>query len=191
MDSLTISLSPVINLTDEQFFQICRNNSDLRFERNAQGELTIMAPEGSETGIRSAVITTDLTIWNRRTRLGYTFGSSTGFKLPNGSERSPDAAWIRKERWDALTREERSRFAPICPDFVVELMSPSDILTNIQTKMQEYQDNGTKLGWLIDRGNRQVEIYRIGQPKEVLHSPNVLSGEDVLPDFVLSLDEIW
>jgi len=191
MDSLTISLSPVINLTDEQFFQICRHNSDLRFERNAQGELTIMAPEGSETGMRSAVITTDLTIWNRRTQLGYTFGSSTGFKLPNGSERSPDAAWICKECWDALTREERSRFAPICPDFVVELMSPSDILTNIQTKMQEYQDNGTRLGWLIDRGNRQVEIYRIGQPKEVLHNPNVISGEDVLPGFVLSLDEIW
>jgi Uma2 family endonuclease len=191
MNSLTISLSPVINLTNEQFFQICRHNSDLRFERNVQGVLTIMAPEGSETGMRSAVITTDLTIWNRRTKLGYTFGSSTGFKLPNGSDRSPDAAWIRKDRWDALTREERSRFAPICPDFVVELISPSDNLANIQTKMQEYQDNGTRLGWLINRRDRQVEIYRIGQLKEVLDNPSALSGEDVLPDFVLSLDEIW
>ncbi len=191
MDSLTISLSPVINLTNEQFFQICRHNSDLRFERNAQGVLTIMAPEGSETGMRSAIVTTDLTIWNRRTKLGYTFGSSTGFKLPNGSDRSPDAAWIRKERWDVLSREERSRFAPICPDFVVELMSPSDNLANIQRKMQEYQDNGTRLGWLINRRDRQVEIYRIGQRSEVLDHPSVLSGEDVLPDFVLSLDDIW
>jgi len=191
MNALTISLDSVIDLTDEQFFQLCRKNSDLRFERNSQGDLTIMAPEGGETGMRSAGITTDLEIWNRKTKLGFTFGSSTGFKLPNGSDRSPDASWILKERWEALTLEQRAKFAPICPDFVIELMSPSDSLKITQAKMQEYQDNGTRLGWLINRKDQQVEIYRIGQIFEVLQSPSFLSGEDVLPEFVLSLESIW
>ena len=191
MNALTISLESVIDLTDEQFFQLCRKNSDLRFERNAQGDLTVMAPEGGETGMRSASITTDLGIWNRRTRLGFAFGSSTGFKLPNGSDRSPDASWILKERWEALTPEQQSKFAPICPDFVVELMSPSDNLKVTQDKMQEYQDNGARLGWLINHKDREVEVYRIGKSKEVLQNPISLSGEDVLPEFVLSLAEIW
>ncbi len=191
MHSLTISLDSVIELTNEQFYQLCRQNSDLIFERNAQGDITIMAPEGGETGMRSASITTDLGIWNRQTKLGFTFGSSTGFKLPNGSDRSPDAAWILKERWEVLTPEQRAKFAPICPDFVVELMSPSDSLKVTQTKMQEYQDNGARLGWLINRQDREVEIYRIGNPVEVLLSPNLLSGEDVLPEFILSLEAIW
>lgn len=191
MNALTISLESVIDLTDEQFFQLCRQNSDLRFERNAQGNITIMAPEGGGTGMRSASITTDLSIWNRRTKLGFTFGSSTGFKLLNGSDRSPDASWILKERWEALTPEQQAKFAPICPDFVVELMSPSDSLKVTQAKMQEYQDNGARLGWLINRHDREVEVYRIGKPKEVLQNPSSLSGEDVLPEFVLSLEEIW
>ncbi|MFN9818409.1 MAG: Uma2 family endonuclease [Pseudanabaena sp.] len=191
MDSLTISLESVIDLTDEQFFQFCRKNSDLRIERNAQGDITIMAPEGGGTGMRSASITTDLSIWNRKTKLGFTFGSSTGFKLPNGSDRSPDASWILKERWEALTTEQQSKFAPICPDFVVELMSPSDNLKVTQAKMQEYQDNGARLGWLITRKDREVEVYRIGKPKEVMQNPKDLAGEDVLPEFVLSLAEIW
>jgi len=191
MNSLTISLDSVIELSDEQFYQLCRKNSDLKFERNAHGDITIMAPEGGETGIRSASITTDLEIWNRKTKLGYTFGSSTGFKLPNGSDRSPDAAWILKERWEVLTPEQRAKFAPICPDFVVELMSPSDSLKVTRAKMQEYQDNGARLGWLINRQDREVEIYRIAKPVEVLQSPNSLSGEDVLPEFILSLEAIW
>ena len=191
MNALTISLESVIDLTDEQFFQLCRKNSDLRFERNAQGDLTVMAPEGGETGMRSASITTDLGIWNRRTRLGFAFGSSTGFKLPNGSDRSPDASWILKERWEALTPEQQSKFAPICPDFVIELMSPSDNLNVTQAKMQEYQDNGARLGWLINHKDREVEVYRIGKSKEVLQNPSSLYGEDVLPEFVLSLAEIW
>ena len=191
MNALTISLESVIDLTDEQFFQLCRKNSDLRFERNAQGDITVMAPEGGETGMRSAGITTDLAIWNRKIKLGFTFGSSTGFKLPNGSDRSPDASWILKDRWQALTLEQRAKFAPICPDFVIELMSPSDSLKITQAKMQEYQDNGTRLGWLINRKDQQVEIYRIGQIFEVLQSPSFLSGEDVLPEFVLSLESIW
>ncbi len=191
MNALTISLDSVIDLTDEQFFQLCRKNSDLRFERNAQGDMTIMAPEGGETGMRSAGITTDLGIWNRKTKLGFTFGSSTGFKLPSGCDRSPDASWILKERWEALTPEQRAKFAPICPDFVIELMSPSDSLKVTQAKMQEYQDNGARLGWLINRQDREVEIYRIGQHVEVLKSPDFLSGEDVLPEFVLNLEELW
>ena len=191
MNALTISLDTVIDLNDEQFFQLCRKNSDLRFERNAQGDITIMAPEGGETGMYSADITTDLVIWNRKTKLGFTFGSSTGFKLPNGCDRSPDASWIAKERWEILTPQQRAKFAPICPDFVIELMSPSDNLKVTQAKMQEYQDNGARLGWLINRKDREVEIYRIGKPKEILKAPISLSGEDVLPEFVLSLRDIW
>ncbi len=119
------------------------------------------------------------------------FDSSGGFKLPNGSDRSPDASWVAKERWEALTLEERSRFAPICPDFVMELMSPSNSLKTLQAKMQEYMDNGARLGWLINRHDREVEVYRIGQSKEILKSPQFLSGEDVLPDFVLDMTAVW
>jgi Uma2 family endonuclease len=191
MNALTISLDSVIDLTDEQFFQLCRKNSDLRFERNAQGDMTIMAPAGSETSSRNSDLNADLVFWNRRTKLGIVFDSSGGFKLPNGCDRSPDVSWILKARWEALTSEQRAKFAPICPDFVIELMSPSDSLKVTQAKMQEYQDNGARLGWLINRKDQEVEIYRIGQPIEVLKSPNFLSGEDVLPEFVLTLDAIW
>ncbi len=191
MNSLTISLQSVIELTDEQFFQLCHDNSDLRFERNSQGDITIMAPAGSETSARNADVNADLVLWNRRTKLGIVFDSSGGFKLPNGSDRSPDASWVAKERWEALTVEERSRFAPICPDFVLELMSPSDNLKTLQAKMQEYMDNGARLGWLINRRDREVEVYRLGQPKEILKSPQSLSGEDVLPDFLLDMTAIW
>ena len=191
MNALTISLDSVIDLTDEQFFQLCRKNSDLRFERNAQGDMTIMAPAGSETSSRNSDLNADLVFWNRRTKLGIVFDSSGGFKLPNGCDRSPDASWVLKECWEALTPEQRARFAPICPDFVIELMSPIDSLKVTQAKMQEYHDNGARLGWLINRKDREVEIYRIGQPVEVLKSPVSLSGEDVLPEFVLSLEAIW
>ncbi len=191
MNALTISLDSVLDISDEQFFQICQKNSDLRFERSAQGDITIMAPAGSETGMRNSDLNADIVIWNRHKKLGVTFDSSAGFKLPNGANRSPDSSWILKERWEALTLEQRSRFAPICPDFVMELMSPSDSLKATQAKMQEYQENGARLGWLINRKDRQVEVYRIGQPVEILKSPTTLSGEDVLPDFVLDLASIW
>lgn len=191
MNALTISLEPIFELTEEKFFQLCQKNRDLRFERSAQGDITIMAPEGSDTGMRSIEISADLVIWNRRQKLGVAFGSSAGFILPNGAMRSPDACWILKERWDALTPEQQSKFAPICPDFVIELMSRTDSLSTVQAKMQEYQDNGARLGWLINRRDRQVEIYRIGQPVEVLQSPIMLSGETVLPEFVLELASIW
>jgi Uma2 family endonuclease len=191
MDSLTISLDSVIEMSDEQFFQLCQKNRDLRFERSSKGDITIMAPAGSDTGMYNSSFNGYLWSWNQRKKLGFTFDSSTGFTLPNGAMRSPDAAWILKERWEALTPEQRSRFAPICPDFVMELMSPSDSLKVTQAKMQEYQDNGARLGWLINRKVREVEIYRIGQPVEVLYSPTILSGENILPEFILNLDAIW
>lgn len=189
--SLPAPLELTIDLTDEQFFRLCQNNRDLRFERTATGELIIMPPTGSETGDRNAELTYQLRAWSRQNQLGKSFDSSTGFRLPNGAERSPDASWVRMERWHALTQEEKERFAPLCPDFVVELMSPSDALEKTRAKMREYIDNGTRLGWLINRQQQQVEIYRSHQDVEILLSPQTLSGEDILPGFVLDLAEIW
>ena len=180
-----------INLTDEQFFQLCQNNPDVRFERTASGELIIMPPTGSITGNRNSDLNYQLTAWNRKYKLGKTFDSSSGFKLPNGAERSPDASWVKIERWDVLTEEEQERFAPLCPDFVVELMSPSDTLEKTRAKMKEYMENGASLGWLINRKRKQIEIYRLNKKVEILESPQTISGEDVLPGFVLELEEIW
>lgn len=191
MNALIVNLNPVIELTDEQFFHLCQANRDLRFERTATGELIIMSPTGGETGNRNAGLTAQVWLWNEQNKLGVVFDSSTGFKLPNGADRSPDAAWVKLERWNALTQEQQTRFLPLCPDFVVELLSPSDSLKVTQEKMKEYQENGIRLGWLINRKSRQVEIYRIGQEVEVLESPATLSGEDVLPGFVLNLEAIW
>ncbi|MCC5651079.1 Uma2 family endonuclease [Nostoc sp. XA013] len=191
MTAITVNLNPIIQLTDNQFYQLCRENPEVKFERNAQGKLLIMSPTGGETGNRNFEIAADFVIWNRQTQLGVGFDSSTCFKLPNGANRSPDVAWIRKERWNALTPEEQEKFPPIAPDFVLELMSPSDSLRETQAKMQEYIDNGVKLGWLINPKMRQVEIYRIGKAIETLTSPQELSGEDVLPGFILNLQIIW
>ncbi|MEG3970619.1 Uma2 family endonuclease [Microcoleus sp. T2B6] len=184
------SIELSINLTDEQFFQLCQHNRDYQFERTASGELIIMPPTGSETSRRNADLTSQLRVWNRETKLGVVFDSSGGFTLPNGADRSPDASWVKKERWDALTPEQKDSFAPLCPDFVVELRSRTDSLKKLQEKMQEYIENGAKLGWLIDRQNRRVEIYRPGQDVEIIENPATLSGEDVLPGFVLNLEEI-
>ncbi len=191
MNAFTIDLSPVIKLTDDQFYELCRKNPDVKFERNAKGELIIMSPTGGETGNCNSEINANFVIWNRQTKLGKVFDSSTGFKLPNGADRSPDVAWIKQERWDALTPQQKEKFPPIAPDFVLELMSPSDTLQKTQEKMQEYRDNQVKLGWLIDRKTRRVEIYRLGQEVEVLESPTELSGEDILPGFVLNLQIVW
>lgn len=179
-----------IDLTDEQFFDLCQRNRDYRFERTTSGELLIMSPTGSETGNRNIELAYQLQAWSRQNNLGIAFDSSTGFKLPNGAERSPDVSWIRRERWEALTPKQRKKFAPICPDFVVELRSETDSLKELQEKMREYRDNGAKLGWLIDRKNKRVEIYRSGEDVEILNSPATLSGEDVLPGFVLNLKGI-
>jgi Uma2 family endonuclease len=167
-----------IELSDEQFYQLCRRNSDLRFERSA-------------TGNKNSELNADLVFWNRRTKLGYVFGSNSGFKLPNGANRSPDLSWICKNRWEALSKAERTRFAPICPDFVVELMSTSDRLGVLQAKLVEYIENGAKLGWLINPEARQVEIYRPGEEMELLESPETLLGENVLPGFELDLAFMW
>ncbi|MEM6400641.1 MAG: Uma2 family endonuclease [Cyanobacteria bacterium P01_D01_bin.116] len=180
-----------INLTDEQFFQLCQNNPDMRFERTASGELIIMSPTGSITGSKNSDLNYQVTAWNRKYKLGKSFDSSTGFKLPNGAERSPDASWVKMERWNALTKEEQERFAPLCPDFVVELMSSSDTLEKTKAKMKEYMGNGARLGWLINRKQKQIEIYRQNQGVEILEFPQTVSGEDVLPGFVLDLEEIW
>ena len=195
MNSNTVSLSAPLNLdidlTDEQFFQLCQNNRDLRFERTATGQLIIMPPTGSETSERNAELTYQLRAWSRQSQLGKSFDSSGGFKLPNGAERSPDASWVDKERWNRLTSAEKEAFAPLCPDFVVELMSPSDSLEKTRLKMQEYMENGARLGWLINRRQQQVEIYRPDQEVEMLQNPQFLSGETVLPDFTLDLTDIW
>jgi Uma2 family endonuclease len=191
MTSFTVDLDSVIDLTDEQFYQLCQKNRDLKFERSATGELIIMAPTGGETGNRNAGLTAQLWIWNQQQKLGQVFDSSTGFRLPNGANRSPDVAWIQQARWDALTPEQKAGFIPLCPDFVIELLSPSDRLTTLQEKMQEYRANGAQLGWLIDRTSQQVEIYRRDHEVEILKSPITLSGEEVLPGFLLNLEAIW
>ncbi|MEH2433933.1 MAG: Uma2 family endonuclease [Nostoc sp.] len=179
-----------IDLTDEQFFQMCQKNRDYRFERTASGEILIMSLTGSDTGRRNVKITTQLDIWNSETNLGEVFDSSTDFTLPNGAERSPDASWVKIERWNALTPEQQEKFAPICPDFVVELRSRTDSLKELQEKMQEYIENGAQLGWLIDRKNKRVEIYHPGKDVEILDNPVSLLGENVLPGFVLHLEQI-
>ena len=191
MNAVTVNFNPIIELTDDQFYQLCRANPDVKFERNAKGELIIMSPTGGETGNRNIEIAADFVIWNRQYRLGICFDSSTCFKLPNGADRSPDVSWIKQERWDTLTSEQKEKFPPITPDFVLELMSPTDSLKKTQEKMQEYMENEVRLGWLIDRRTRRVEIYRLGQAVEVLEYPTELSGEDVLPGFVFNLQTVW
>ncbi|MBG1242036.1 Uma2 family endonuclease [Nostoc sp. NZL] len=196
MTALILNLSPTIELTDEQFFQLCQNNRDLRLERTAEGELIIMPPTGWESGNRNSRLTQRLGNWADVDGTGLAFDSSTGFKLSNGANRSPDASWVSRKRLEALNPDP-DKFLPLAPDFAVELRSASDSLKTLQQKMQEYIDNGVPLGWLIDPQNQQVEIYRPGQCVEVLRrrspsetSPTSLSGEDVLPGFVLDLAQI-
>lgn len=191
MTALTLNLRSTMELTDKRFEQICQSNRDLRFERSSKGELIVMPPTGSETGGQNSSLTGQLWLWNRTNKLGRSFDSSAGFTLPNGAIRSPNASWIKQERWDALSQAQKRKFAPICPDFVVELCSPGDRLADVQSKMQEYLDNGTRLGWLIVPETRQVEVYRLNRHVEILSNPVSLSGEDVLPGFSLDLSDIW
>jgi Uma2 family endonuclease len=190
MDTVTLDFQS-IELTDEQFYQLCLNNRDLRIERNADGALLIMPPTGGETGNRNGRLIQQLFNWSDGDATGIAFDSSTGFTLPNGANRSPDASWIPIGKWDALTDFQRQRFLPLCPDFAIELLSPSDQLNKTKAKMPEYIDNGTKLGWLINRHQQQVEIYRQGEEIEVLNFPGSLSGENVLLGFNLDLRLIW
>jgi len=188
--TLDAPLKLAIELTDEQFWQLCQQNREYRFEANSQGDLIIMSPTGSDTGRRNSEIIVQLGIWNKQAKSGIIFDSSTGFILPNGAKRSPDASWVELSRWNSLTLAEQEKFAPICPDFVIELRSKTDVLKPLQDKMSEYVANGAKLGWLIDRQNQQVEIYRVDQEVEIVQSPNSLSGEEVLTNFTLDLGEV-
>ncbi|MCD8489077.1 MAG: Uma2 family endonuclease [Desertifilum sp.] len=191
MNALTLQLPSAFQMTNEQFAQLAAVNKNLRLELTSTEELIIMPPTGGETGNRNFEIYIDLGLWNRQTRLGKAFDSSTGFRLPQGGTRSPDVAWLRMERWEALSEEQRKGFLPLCPDFAVELVSETDNLEDTQKKMREYLENGLRLGWLINPKTRQVEIYRPNQVVEVLESPTTLSGEDVLPGFVLNLQPIF
>ena len=191
MLTLKLDLSPWIKLTDDQFYELCQHHPDYKFERNAKGELLMVPPTGGETGNRNMDLSYQLQAWSRQNpNLGIAFDSSTCFRLPNGATRSPDASWIKRERWEALTPEQKEKFAPICPDFVVELRSTTDSLEKLRAKMKVYVKNGARLGWLLDRKNRKVEISRQGSDVEILDSPATLSGEDVLPGFVLDLSDI-
>ena len=176
-----------VGLSDDQFYQLCQINEDWKLEQTAKGELIIMPPVGAISGNRESEFNADVVIWNRQTKLGKVFSSSTVFTLPNGGKRSPDVAWIANERWESLSVEEQEKFPKICPDFVIELRSRTDSLSQLQEKMQEYLHSGLRLGWLIDPQNQQVEIYRQNQSVEIVSLPTSLSGENVLPGFILEL----
>jgi len=189
--ALTLHLSPALELTDEQFFALCQLNRDLRLERTAQGDLIVMPPTGGETGNRNTSITGQLYVWTKQDGTGAAFDSSAGFKLPNGADRSPDAAWVERSRLAPLTPEQKRKFLPLCPDFVIELRSPTDQLEDLQAKMEEYLANGMRLGWLIDPEARCVHVYRPGAAVMTVENAQQLSGEPELPGFVLELGEIW
>lgn len=191
MTSLTLNLNSLIKLTREQFYQLCEENPDLKLERNAAGELIIMPPTGGETGKSNVNLILQVATWNEQNQLGEVFDSSTGFTLPNGADRDPDVSWVEKSRWDGLTKEQKEKFIPLCPDFAIEIMSPSDTLKKVQNKILEYIENGCRLCWLINRKQQEVEIYRPGQNVEVLKLPQTISGENVLPGFVLNMQKIW
>ena len=248
MTAITVNFDSIAEIGDEQFYRLCIDNPDTKFERNAQGEIIIMSPQhvradrrkttgdavasrGGETGKRNTDLIVQIGIWNGQTKLGEVFDSSTGYKLPNGANRygsrnpleSPDVSWIASDRWHSLTSEQKQKFIPLAPDFVIELtsvpqrlppqslakqddgakhrsfygarecasLSPSDYLVNTQAKLQEYLDNGVKLGWLINPEAKQVEIYRPGRDVKLLNSPRSISGEAVLPGFVLDLTNIF
>ncbi len=191
MQAITINFGSLLKLSSEQFLQLCSLNRDIRMERNAQGEIIVMPPPGAESGRCNANIIYHLYAWNSIKLTGVVFDSSTCFNLPNRADRSPDAAWISLERLNNLTETEKEVFAPICPDFIIELRSKTDNLKQLQAKLQEYLDNGLRLGWLIDPRQKIVEIYRQGKEVEVLEFPAIVSGEDVLPGFVLDLKGIF
>jgi Uma2 family endonuclease len=178
-------------LTEEQFVRLCQENPDLQLELTARGELVIMPPTGLESGQRNGKLTHFLVAWALADGTGIACDSSTLFTLPNGAKRSPDASWVRRERWNVLPAKERAGFGLLCPDFVVELRSPTDRPADLQEKMQEYIDNGARLGWLIDPLEKRVYVYRPDQSVEVLDDPPMLSGDPVLPGFVLHVRELW
>ena len=188
---LELQMSPVWEMNADSFFEFCQLNSHLRIERNSSGKLIIMSPAGSETGNRNFKLIQQLANWTDKDGTGIGFDSSAGFILPSGATRSPDASWIKLTRWNSLSDAQKAKFAPIAPDFVVELRSPSDSLQMLKDKMQEYIDNGVSLGWLIDRPNRQAYIYTPGKNAQCLDNPLTVSGGSLLPGFSLDLTKIW
>ncbi|GAB4217968.1 MAG: Uma2 family endonuclease [Synechococcales cyanobacterium] len=191
MTAFTLDLTPLSTLTRQNFIRLCAANPDLKLERTAQGELIVIAPTGGETGNLNFEIAGEIYVWNRQRGLGQSFDSSTGFSLPLGSDRSPDLAWIPMPTWEALDPSERKGFLPVCPDFVVEIVSPTDSWLRTQAKMQEYMDNGCRLGWLLDPQLKRVLIYRQGHNPELVEDPETLSGEAVLPGFTLRIRDNW
>jgi Uma2 family endonuclease len=188
---LVLLTRPVFTLSEELFFDFCQTNREWRIERNAQGEILIMPPTGGETSHGNTLLTTVLTMWALQDGTGVAFDSSGGFDLPNGATRSPDAAWVKRTRLAGLSPVQKKRFLPVCPDFVIELRSPSDHLATLQDKMQEYIDNGTLLGWLLDVPHQRVFVYRPGKTVECLENLTTLTGEPELPGFVLDVTKIW
>ncbi|MCU1264231.1 MAG: hypothetical protein JWM21_549 [Acidobacteria bacterium] len=189
--SVILHLRPAVDLTDDEFFALCAINRDLRLERTAEGDIIIMPPTGFATGARNTNITTQFGNWAKRDGSGIACGCNTGFKLPNGAERSPDEAWVLRSRLASLTAEQKQKFLPLAPDFIIELKSPSDQLSGLLLKMDEYIANGVNLGWLINPETKRVHIYRTGEPIEILEAPLEVSGGPELPGFVLDLREIW
>lgn len=191
MPRLEVQFDPVITMDDEQFFQFCQLNRDLRIERTATGKVILMSPAGGETGSRNASLTAALYTWAKRNKRGVAFDSSTGFILPNGAIRSPDGAWVLRERLTGLTPRQKRKFLPLCPDFVIELRSPTDEVADLQAKMVEYIANGAQLGWLLIPETQDVYIYRPDTPPEHLQNPAQINGEPVAPGCVLELADIW
>ena len=188
---IVLHANPALDMDEERFFEFCQQNRDIRIERTVEGDLEVMPPTGGETGNRNIELTTQLQIWTRQNDTGTAFDSSTGFRLPNSAVRAPDAAWVRRARLSELTAEQKRKFIPLCPEFVVELRSPSDSLTVIQAKMHEYMENGARLGWLVDPEERKVHVYLPDSEPRVLESPEEVSGDPVLPGFTLGLRGIW
>jgi Uma2 family endonuclease len=180
-----------LRMNDEEFFQFCQLNPELRIERTSGGDIIVMAPTGGKTGRRNAKLIVALGRWAEQDGTGQFFDSSTEFILPNGAGRAPDLSWIRNERWFALTEKQQEQFPPLCPDFVVELRSPTDRLETLRTKMQEYLANGAQLGWLIDPLERQVHIYRASIAVEIINNPETVSGEPLLKGFILDVQVLW
>ena len=189
--AIVLDLRTVVSLTDEQFYKLCRANSELRIERTPEGEMSIMSPTGGETSRRNAQLIAQLVAWANQDRTGISFDSSGGFRLPNGAIRSPDAAWVRLVAWLKLTEQQKEKFIPLCPDFVVELRSATDSLHELQAKMREYLDNGVLLGWLIDPQEKRIYVYSRQAQVETLDNPQSVAGDPVLKGFLLHLSEIW
>lgn len=188
---VVLRMRPALGMNDDELLLFCGQNKDLRIERTAEGDLEIMPPTGWETGNRNARIVAQLGSWTEQDGTGAATDSSGGYRLPNSAVRAPDAAWVRRERLTNLTAEQKQKFLPLCPDFVIELRSPTDSLSLVEAKMREYMENGARLGWLVDPEEHKVHVYRPEETVRTLENPAEISGDPVLPGFILDLRKIW